>query len=137
MCDNPLCEYRRKSISGDKVHEAIENFLETLTMDDRYMSAFELIMKYFWTHKQDVKVSLHSQKQCTVAELQNKIDTLVKKCMTATSPTLIACYEKEIITLEDERRLCEAELTAATDEIQEDDFMHHFDRLKAVIQSPV
>gem|GEM_PF-5760238 len=59
-------------------------------MDNRYMDAFELIMKYFWTHKQDVKTSLYTQKQYTVTELQQKIDSLVKKCMTATSPALIA-----------------------------------------------
>jgi hypothetical protein len=90
MCDNPKCEYRRKSISGDKVHVAIESFLNTLTLDDRYMVAFEHIMKYFRAHKQEVKISLHSQKKCTVTELQYKIDSLVKKCLIATSPALIA-----------------------------------------------
>jgi len=54
------------------------------------MVAFEHIMKYFWEHKQEVKISLHSQKQCTVGELQYKIDSLVKKCLTATAPALIA-----------------------------------------------
>jgi len=89
MCDNPACEYRKKSINGDKVHNAIEGFLQSLTMDDRYMKSFEVVMKYFWNHKKEIKQSLYQQKQQTVDEAKNKIDILVKKCLTATSPALI------------------------------------------------
>ena len=89
MCDNTACDYRRKSINGDDIHPAIETFLQSLTMDDRYMKAFEVVIKHFWNHKQDIKQSLYQQKQQSVDEAKNKIDLLVKKCLTATSPALI------------------------------------------------
>ncbi|MCF7835254.1 recombinase family protein [Candidatus Gracilibacteria bacterium] len=137
MCDNPACEYRKKSINGDKVHNAIEGFLQSLTMDDRYMKAFEVVIKHFWNHKQEIKQSLYQQKQQSVDEAKNKIDLLVKKCLTATSPALIDGYEKEILSLEDTKRSFEFELATATDIAQEDNFVEHFNRLKAIIQAPI
>jgi hypothetical protein len=137
MCDNTACDYRRKSISGDKIHTTVETFLQSLTLDDRYMKAFEVVMKYFWNHKQEIKQSLYQQKQQSVDEAKNKIDLLVKKCLTATSPALIDGYEKEILALEDTKRSCEFELATATDIAQEDNFIEHFNRLKAIIQAPI
>jgi hypothetical protein len=69
--------------------------------------------------------------------MQKKIDDLVKKCMTATSPTLIASYEKEIISLEENKKILEAELLSGSEKVQEEDFIHHFSRLKAIVQAPI
>jgi hypothetical protein len=89
MCTNPDCGCYKKSLNNKKIHHAIETFLATLTMDDKYMDAFESVMKYFWDHKQEVKESLCSQKQLSVLESKKRINLLVKKCMDATSPALI------------------------------------------------
>lgn len=137
MCDNPSCPNRRKSFNSDKVHQSIESFLETLTLDNKYMESFELVMNHFWDKKQDIKKSLYHQKIERVQELEKKISSLVQKCMNASSPTLIASYEKEIISLEDEKKLLEVEVESSTEVKQEDEFIHHFDRIKAIIQAPI
>jgi hypothetical protein len=89
MCNNSSCDRYKKSLNNKKVHHAIGKFLSTLTMDDKYMNAFESVMKYFWDHKQEVKESLYTQKQVRVLESKKRIDLLVKRCMVAKSPTLI------------------------------------------------
>jgi len=137
MCNNSACSHRKKSFNSDKVHQSIESFLETLTLDNKYMKGFEIVMNHFWDKKQDIKKSLYQQKIERIEEIWKKISGLVQKCMNAFSPTLITSYEKEIINLEEEKKILEIEIESGSEEKQEYDFIHHFDRLKSIIQAPI
>ena len=108
LCHSKGCTSYRKSIRRDVLEDEFEELLHGLRPTEKLFDSAIAMFRDNWTQRQAQGASLRSQLKQEAAEIDGQIESLVDRVMDASSPSVIAAYEKRITALE-QRKLVIAE----------------------------
>lgn len=104
-CKIPQGNGKNKTINilHDRLHAEFEKHLKQFQIDETTFVLFEYIMKETWAKKNEVFISLASDLQDRVKEIEDDIKKIMQLIRKSQSEKMIENYENEIISLEDEK----------------------------------
>ena len=103
LCHSKGCASYRKSIRRDVLEDEFEGLLHDLQPAEKLFDSAIAVFRDNWTQRQAQSASTRSQLKQEVTEIDGQIENLVDRVMDASSPSVIAAYEKRITALEQQK----------------------------------
>ena len=136
-CFNKKCSHCKKSYNSIKVHKQVEELLDAMQLDDKYMSGIEVVLNGIRQEKWRLKAELVKDKANRLDELNKKIDSIIDKITETDNPLVSKKLEEKLVELTDEKALLDEYIATNSEEQEEEDFIEHFEHLKSIIQTPL
>lgn len=116
LCHTKGCKSYRKSIRRDKIEEEFVAMLSGITPTRPLFHLLKALFHDLWNQRLTQKETIEEALRKDAAELEKKLENLLDRIVDATSPTVIAAYEKRIAAFESEKLIIEEKLNSSTGE---------------------
>ena len=99
-CFRKGCSRYRKSVRREKIEGAFVTLLESLTPSAQLVDLARAMFKNAWEQRRAQAVAIAKSHESERVKVASQIDALVNRIVDATSPAVVAAYEKRITELE-------------------------------------
>ena len=105
VCQQKGCERRGKSIRKERIEEDFAVIARELTPAPQLLNAAKAMFSEIWDARWESQKERHNALTENAVTIDSKISKLIDRIMNSNSERLISAYEKEIETLEAQKRL--------------------------------
>ena len=135
-CFNKKCHRFRKSINADYINLKIEELLWMLTLDERYLEGFKVIVEAIWKEKWEVNKLQVTEKEKRIKQIDIELDNAVTKLANTDKEIIYKALEEKIEKLDQEKKQLQGDLLSLSNWTI-DLYVKEFDALKSIIQCPL
>ncbi|MEM7668471.1 MAG: recombinase family protein [Pseudomonadota bacterium] len=112
-CQQKGCTYRGKSIRKERIETAFGTLIKAMTPRPELLRVAAAMFKDIWEGRMSALETQRAEMAAQLADLDKRMDALMKRLVTASSDAVIGAYEVEIAKIEHEKRLLRDRATTA------------------------